>query len=75
MGSDYIGPAVDHFQQITAQFPQVTVYQDFVLLVRYSGIVWCCWTLNLTKDGLKTFVHEPFHEPNVPVHVPKYVHS
>lgn len=23
MGPDYIGPAVDHFQEITAQYPQV----------------------------------------------------
>lgn len=23
LGNDYIGPAVDHFQEITARFPQV----------------------------------------------------
>ena len=23
MGPDYIGPAVDHFQEITAQYPEV----------------------------------------------------
>ena len=23
MGTDYIGPAVDHFQKITAQYPEV----------------------------------------------------
>ena len=26
MGPDYIGPAVDHFQEITAQYPEVRAF-------------------------------------------------
>lgn len=36
MGPDYIGPAVDHFQEITAQYPQVIdVLSKFMLVERF----------------------------------------
>ena len=31
MGPDYIGPAVDHFQEITAQYPEVKSQRNELL--------------------------------------------
>ncbi|CAN0189751.1 unnamed protein product [Ectocarpus sp. 12 AP-2014] len=39
MGPDYIGPAVGHFQEITAQFPQFWAYSLFgMALIEYNTI-------------------------------------
>ena len=34
MGPDYIGPAVDHFQEISAQYPEVSETLVFIALSR-----------------------------------------
>ena len=34
MGPDYIGPAVDHFQEITAQYPEVRAFDLTVCYVQ-----------------------------------------
>ena len=31
MGPDYIGPAVDHFQEISAQYPEVRITSSLLL--------------------------------------------
>ena len=36
MGPDYIGPAVDHFQEITAQYPEVSFGLRRVILEHVS---------------------------------------
>eukprot|EP00904_Undaria_pinnatifida_P009986 jgi/Undpi1/6117/HiC_scaffold_20.g08602.m1 len=39
MGPDYIGPAVNHFQEITAQYPQFWTYAIFAMgLLEYRSI-------------------------------------
>lgn len=40
LGNDYIGPAVDHFQEITAQFPQVWILCVLASLSSH-GAAWC----------------------------------
>ena len=35
MGPDYIGPAVDHFQEITAQYPEARAFDLTICDVHY----------------------------------------
>lgn len=41
LGNDYIGPAVDHFQEITARFPQVIsdIVTSFLLCNSFMVVV------------------------------------
>lgn len=39
MGKEFIGPAIEHFQEITAQFPEVRT--NHWVFPRFRGVVGC----------------------------------